>query len=77
MNCEKDREAGAIATIGSFAWPPNLLSENNRCRNSQPPEQLGAVAVFACSETAAQIRGVALPVNCNAELGHEYANSLA
>ena len=41
----------------------NLLSEKQPSHEFATPEQLGAVAVFLCSEAAAQIRGTALPVD--------------
>ncbi len=40
-----------------------LLSEKQPSREFATPEQLGALAVFLCSEAASQIRGVALPVD--------------
>jgi 3-hydroxybutyrate dehydrogenase len=41
----------------------NLLSEKQPSHEFATPEQLGAVAVFLCSEAATQIRGAALPVD--------------
>jgi 3-hydroxybutyrate dehydrogenase len=41
----------------------DLLSEKQPSRDFATPEQIGALAVFLCSEGAAQIRGVALPVD--------------
>lgn len=41
----------------------DLLSEKQPSRQFATPEQIGAVAVFLCSEAAAQIRGAALPVD--------------
>jgi 3-hydroxybutyrate dehydrogenase len=41
----------------------DLLSEKQPSRQFATPEQIGAVAVFLCSEGAAQIRGAALPVD--------------
>jgi 3-hydroxybutyrate dehydrogenase len=41
----------------------DLLSEKQPSREFATPEQIGALAVFLCSEGAAQIRGVALPVD--------------
>jgi len=38
-----------------------LLGEKQPSLDFATPEQLGGVAVFLCSEAAAQIRGVALP----------------
>jgi 3-hydroxybutyrate dehydrogenase len=40
-----------------------LLAEKQPSREFATPEQIGALAVFLCSESAAQIRGVALPVD--------------
>jgi 3-hydroxybutyrate dehydrogenase len=40
-----------------------LLSEKQPSHEFATPEQIGAVAVFLCSEAAAQIRGAALPVD--------------
>jgi 3-hydroxybutyrate dehydrogenase len=41
----------------------NLLSEKQPSREFTTPEQIGALAVFLCSEAAAQFRGAALPVD--------------
>ena len=40
-----------------------LLGEKQPSREFATPEQIGALAVFLCSDAAAQIRGVALPVD--------------
>jgi 3-hydroxybutyrate dehydrogenase len=40
-----------------------LLAEKQPSGQFATPEQIGALAVFLCSEAAAQIRGVALPVD--------------
>ncbi|GMV60439.1 MAG: 3-hydroxybutyrate dehydrogenase [Betaproteobacteria bacterium] len=40
-----------------------LLAEKQPSREFATPEQIGAVAAFLCSEAAAQIRGIALPVD--------------
>jgi 3-hydroxybutyrate dehydrogenase len=40
-----------------------LLSEKQPSHEFASPEQIGGVAVFLCSDAAAQIRGVALPVD--------------
>jgi 3-hydroxybutyrate dehydrogenase len=40
-----------------------LLGEKQPSQEFATPEQLGALAVFLCSEAAAQIRGAALPVD--------------
>jgi 3-hydroxybutyrate dehydrogenase len=41
----------------------DLLSEKQPSREFATPEQIGALAVFLCSEAASQIRGAALPVD--------------
>jgi 3-hydroxybutyrate dehydrogenase len=41
----------------------NLLSEKQPSLEFVTPEQLGAIAVFLCSDAAAQVRGVSLPVD--------------
>jgi 3-hydroxybutyrate dehydrogenase len=40
-----------------------LLSEKQPSHEFATPEQIGALAVFLCSDAAAQIRGAALPVD--------------
>lgn len=40
-----------------------LLAEKQPSKEFVTPEQLGALAVFLCSDSAAQIRGAALPVD--------------
>ena len=40
-----------------------LLAEKQPSHEFVTPEQIGALAVFLCSEAAAQIRGVALPID--------------
>jgi 3-hydroxybutyrate dehydrogenase len=40
-----------------------LLAEKQPSREFATPEEIGAAVVFLCSEAAAQIRGVALPVD--------------
>ena len=40
-----------------------LLGEKQPSGEFATPEQIGAVCVFLCSDAAAQIRGVALPVD--------------
>lgn len=40
-----------------------LLAEKQPSREFATPEQIGAVVAFLCSEAAAQIRGIALPVD--------------
>jgi len=41
----------------------DLLSEKQPSGEFATPEQIGAVCVFLCSESAAQIRGIAVPVD--------------
>ena len=41
----------------------DLLAEKQPSGEFATPEQMGALCVFLCSEAAAQIRGVALPVD--------------
>jgi len=41
----------------------DLLSEKQPSREFATPEQIGALAVFLCSDAAAQIRGAALPID--------------
>jgi 3-hydroxybutyrate dehydrogenase len=41
----------------------DLLAEKQPSLEFATPEQIGALAVFLCSEAAAQIRGAALPVD--------------
>jgi 3-hydroxybutyrate dehydrogenase len=40
-----------------------LLGEKQPSLQFTTPEQIGALAVFLCSESAAQMRGAALPVD--------------
>jgi 3-hydroxybutyrate dehydrogenase len=40
-----------------------LLGEKQPSQEFATPEQIGALAVFLCSEAAAQIRGAAFPVD--------------
>ncbi len=40
-----------------------LLSEKTPSREFVTPEQIGALAVFLCSEAASNLRGVALPID--------------
>jgi 3-hydroxybutyrate dehydrogenase len=40
-----------------------LLGEKQPSLEFTTPEQLGALAVFLCSDAAAQLNGVALPVD--------------
>jgi 3-hydroxybutyrate dehydrogenase len=57
------RERAAREKIPVDQAKANLLSEKQPSHEFATPEQLGAVTVFLCSEAAAQIRGVALPVD--------------
>ena len=57
------RERAAREKISVDQAKANLLSEKQPSHEFATPEQLGAVAVFLCSEAAAQIRGAALPVD--------------
>jgi 3-hydroxybutyrate dehydrogenase len=40
-----------------------LLAEKQPSMEFATPEQMGALAVFLCSEAAAQIRGASIPVD--------------
>src|SRR3954469_1041952 len=57
------RERAAREEISVDQAKAELLSEKQPSHEFATPEQLGAVAVFLCSEAAAQIRGAALPVD--------------
>jgi 3-hydroxybutyrate dehydrogenase len=52
----RERISGDLATV-------RLLGEKQPSLAFATPEQIGALAVFLCSEAAAQIRGVALPID--------------
>jgi 3-hydroxybutyrate dehydrogenase len=41
----------------------DLLSEKTPSREFVTPEQIGALAVFLCSEAAKQVRGAAWPID--------------
>ncbi len=56
-------ERAARAKISVERAKMELLSEKQPSLEFATPEQIGAAAVFLCSEGAAQIRGVALPVD--------------
>jgi 3-hydroxybutyrate dehydrogenase len=49
--------------LSAEAAKMELLGEKQPSREFATPEQIGALAVFLCSENAAQIRGTALPVD--------------
>jgi 3-hydroxybutyrate dehydrogenase len=49
--------------LSADAAKMELLGEKQPSREFATPEQIGALAVFLCSEDAAQIRGTALPVD--------------
>jgi 3-hydroxybutyrate dehydrogenase len=56
-----DRAAAERITVDQARL--ELLSEKQPSREFATPEQIGGLAVFLCSEAAAQMRGVALPVD--------------
>ena len=58
INERADREK-----ISVKAAKAELLSEKQPSHEFATPDQIGALAVFLCSEAAAQIRGAALPVD--------------
>jgi 3-hydroxybutyrate dehydrogenase len=49
--------------LGPDAAKMKLLGEKQPSQEFATPEQIGAVAAFLCSEAAAQIRGIGLPVD--------------
>jgi 3-hydroxybutyrate dehydrogenase len=49
--------------LGADAAKAKLLGEKQPSLEFVMPEQIGALAVFLCSDAAAQIRGAALPVD--------------
>jgi 3-hydroxybutyrate dehydrogenase len=57
------RERAARGKITVDQAKAELLSEKQPSHDFATPEQIGALAVFLCSEAAAQIRGAALPVD--------------
>jgi 3-hydroxybutyrate dehydrogenase len=57
------RERAAREKMSVEQAQDELLSEKQPSRGFATPEQIGALAVFLCSESAAQIRGAALPVD--------------
>ena len=50
-------------SIAADAARMKLLAEKQPSLEFATPEQIGAVAVFLCSEGAAQVRGIGLPVD--------------
>jgi 3-hydroxybutyrate dehydrogenase len=56
-------ERAAREGISTGQAKADLLSEKQPSHEFASPEQLGALAVFLCSDAAAQIRGAALPVD--------------
>jgi 3-hydroxybutyrate dehydrogenase len=57
------RERAARARISVDQAKADLLSEKQPSHEFATPEQIGALTVFLCSDSAAQIRGAALPVD--------------
>jgi 3-hydroxybutyrate dehydrogenase len=56
-------ELAARERISADAAQARLLGEKQPSLEFATPEQIGALVVFLCSDAAAQIRGVALPVD--------------
>jgi 3-hydroxybutyrate dehydrogenase len=56
-------ELAAREKLSGAAARARLLGEKQPSQAFATPEQIGALAVFLCSEAAAQIRGAALPVD--------------
>jgi 3-hydroxybutyrate dehydrogenase len=56
-------DLSAKESVTPEAAKMRLLSEKQPSHDFATPEQIGALAVFLCSEAAAQIRGAALPVD--------------
>ncbi len=56
-------ERAARQNISQEAAKAELLAEKQPSLEFATPTQIGAVTCFLCSEAAAQIRGVALPVD--------------
>jgi 3-hydroxybutyrate dehydrogenase len=56
-------ERAAHEKISADQAKAELLFEKQPSHEFATPEQIGALAVFLCSEAAAQIRGAALPVD--------------
>ena len=54
--------------LHAFAKNPGWVWRSDVCKAGRPiefttPEQLGALAVFLCSDAASQLNGVPLPVD--------------
>jgi 3-hydroxybutyrate dehydrogenase len=56
-------DLGAREKVAPEAAKAKLLGEKQPSGEFATPEQIGATAVFLCSDGAAQIRGIALPVD--------------
>jgi 3-hydroxybutyrate dehydrogenase len=56
-------DRAAQEKIDSAAAKVKLLGEKQPSLEFATPEQIGAAALFLCSDAAAQIRGIALPVD--------------
>lgn len=56
-------DLGKQKGLSSEAAATELLGEKQPSLEFATPEQIGALAVFLCSDAAAQIRGAALPVD--------------
>jgi 3-hydroxybutyrate dehydrogenase len=56
-------DLAAREKLSPAAARSELLGEKQPSLEFATPEQIGAVAAFLCSEAAAQIRGIALPVD--------------
>jgi 3-hydroxybutyrate dehydrogenase len=56
-------DRAAQEKIDSAAAQVKLLGEKQPSLEFATPEQIGAAALFLCSDAAAQIRGIALPVD--------------
>jgi 3-hydroxybutyrate dehydrogenase len=57
------KERAAREKISVDEAKVDLLSEKQPSHEFATPQQVGALAVFLCSEAAAQIRGAVLPVD--------------